>query len=110
MSIEKRIEVCIGTSRSKDVRVRLSLLIVDGGAVLAENFHSIAIMPGDDAVSIRAAIEAHLANPDGGIPGAPWPAIPDAEWADVEAHCGIVHKPAVVAAYQARIEALKGNK
>lgn len=96
----KKIEICIGTDRAKNVRARLSLLVVDdSGAVLVENYHSVALMPGDDLEQVRAAVEAHLADPQGGIPGAPWPAIPDEEWADVQAHCAIVQKPAIVAAY-----------
>lgn len=104
MGIEKKIEICIGTDRSKHFVARLSLLLVDdAGSVMLEYFHRINIEPGADLAAIRAANEAHLANPDRGIPGAPWPAIPDAEWAEVEQHIAIVHKPEVVTAYKAKI-------
>lgn len=103
--ITKKIEHCIGTDRSGFVRARLSLLVVEGDTVLSEKYHSINISPGADLDAIRAANEAHLADPNGGIPGAPWPRIPDAAWADVEAHCAIVHKPAVVAVFAERTAA-----
>lgn len=99
--IEKKIELCIGSDRQKLLRARLSLLVVENGRVLSEQYHSISIEPGADLAAIRAANEAHLANPDGGIPGAPWPKIPDAEWADVEQHIAILHKPEVVSEFQA---------
>ena len=108
--IEKKIELCIGTDRSKFLRARLSLLVVEDGRTLSEQYHSINIEPGGNLAAIRAANEAHLANPDGGIPGAPWPRIPDAEWAEVEQHIAIVHKPEVVSAYRARIAAAKEAK
>ena len=105
--IVKKIEVCVGTDRAKFLRVRLSLLVVEGDTVLSEQYHSINIEPGGNLAVIRAANEAHLANPDGGILGAPWPKIPDAEWAEVEQHIAIVHKPEVVTAYRARIASTK---
>ena len=103
--IEKKIEICIGTDRTKHLRARLSLLVVEDGRILSEQYHSINIEPGANLAAIRAANEAHLANPNGGIPGAPWPKIPDAEWAEVEQHIAIVHKPEVVAAYRERTKA-----
>jgi hypothetical protein len=103
--IEKKIAVCIGTDRTKHFIVRLSLMIVDNGTVLSESFHRIHINPGDDLSLIRARNEAHLANPDGGIPGAPWPKIPDSEWAEVEQLVGIVHTAEVVSAYRSKLEA-----
>ena len=105
--IEKKIEICIGTDRSKFLRARLSLLVVEGGRTLSEQYHSINIEPGADLAAILAANEEHLARTDGTIPGQPWPKIPDAEWAEVEQHIAIVHKPEVVAAYRARIAAAK---
>ncbi len=111
--LDKSIEICIGTDRVKRLRVRLSLLIKENDIVQFEHFHSLSLEPGADLAAVRAAVESHLADPAGGIPFAPWPAIPNAEWADVEAHIGIIHKPEVVAKYQAdraaAIEALKGN-
>lgn len=101
MTIEKKIEICIGTDRAKNLRVRLSLLVVDGDATLSEHFHSVAIEPGADLAAIRAGVEAHITTPNGGVPGAPWPKIPDSEWADVEAHVGIAHKPEIVARFAA---------
>lgn len=103
--IEKKIEICVGSDRAKCLRARLSLLIVENGRVLSEQYHSINIEPGADLAAIRAANEAHLANPDGGIPGAPWPAIPESEWADVERHIAIIHKPEVVSAFIAAKDA-----
>jgi hypothetical protein len=100
--IEKKIEVCIGTDRQGGVRARLSLLLVDGGQVIHEHFHSVTLMPGDDCAVIRANVEAHIAAPNGGVPGAPWPAIPDAEWAKVEAVIPVFHTPDRVAAALAR--------
>src|SRR5690348_13970422 len=102
--IEKKIEICVGTDRAKFLRARLSLLIVENGRVLSEQYHSINIEPGADTDALRAANEAHLADPNGGIPGAPWPKIPDSEWADVEACIGIIHKPEVVASFKAQQE------
>jgi len=102
--IEKKIEICIGTDRAKFFAVRLSLMVVEDGKVLSEQYHRINVAPGDDLVAIRAANEANIANPNGGVPGAPWPRIPDEEWAEVEACIGIVHKPEVVSAYRARVE------
>jgi hypothetical protein len=102
--IEKKIAVCIGTDRTKHFIVRLSLMIVDNGTVLSESFHRIHINPGDDLSLIRARNESHLANPDGGIPGAPWPQIPDSEWAEVEQLVGIVHTAELVSAYRSKVE------
>lgn len=105
----RKIEICIGTDRAKIFRARLSLLIIEDGQVLAEHYHSITIEPGANLASIRTMNEAHLADPAGGIPGAPWPKIPNAEWNEVIQHIGIVHKPEVVARFieekQARIAA-----
>lgn len=101
MASEKRIETCIGTDEAKHLRARLSLLVVDGARVTFRHYHSINIEPGADLAHLRAVNEAHLANPDGSIPDAPWPKIPDDQWADVEAHVAIVHKPVVVQAFRA---------
>jgi len=94
--IEKKIEICIGTDRSKHVRARLSLLLVDGSNVINEHYHSISIEPGADLAALRAGNEAHIAKPDGGVPRAPWPEIPDAEWQKVEKCCVVVHTPDVL--------------
>jgi hypothetical protein len=102
---EKKIEVCIGTDRTKAIRVRLSLMTVDSGAVMSEHFHSIDIQPGDDPTARRAAVEAHIANPKGEVPGAPWPAIPDAEWQMVEGCVTGIHTTEVVAAYRKQLKA-----
>ncbi len=89
--LEKKIEIYLGTDRSQVVRVRLSLLIIEDESVLSETYHTISIPPGANPTSLRAANEAHLAAPNGGIPGAPWPPIPDSEWAKVEGVLGILH-------------------
>ena len=97
--IEKKIEICIGSDRTKILRVRLSLLIVEDGRVLSEQYHSIQIHPGADLAYIRTANEVHLADPNGAIPGAPWPKIPDKDWDDIKAHCNIIHKPDIIEKY-----------
>lgn len=99
--IEKKIAVCVGTDRAKFVVARLSLMVVDDGRILSEQYHRINIAPGADLTKLRKENEDHLAMADGGVPGAPWPKIPDEEWAEVEAIIGVVHKPAVVEKYAA---------
>ncbi len=94
--IERKIQICIGTDISRHVRARLSLLIIDGETVISEQYHSISIEPGADLARIRAVNEASL---ESGVPGGPWPKIPDEEWADLERHVAIVQKPEVVEAY-----------
>ena len=91
----KKIDICVGTDRARNLRVRLSLLYVDDatGDIVSEHYHSGVLQPGDDPAKLRAAWEAHLANPKGGIPGAPWPKIPDAEWNEVLAMLPIMHTP-----------------
>ena len=95
----KKIDICVGTDRKRNVRVRLSLLFIDdaSGAVIAEKYHSGVLCPGDNPQALRDAWEAHLANPDGGIPGAPWPKIPDAEWNEVLAIVCALHTPERIA-------------
>lgn len=91
----KRIDVCVGTDRGRNVRIRLSLLVVDDatGEILAEKYHSVVAEPDADLAGIRESIEAHLALPGGGVPGAPWPKIPDVEWQEVVDVCAILHTP-----------------
>lgn len=95
----KKIDICVGTDRDRNIRVRLSLLFIDddSGAVMSEHYHSASMRPGDDSQALRSAVEAHLANPNGGIPGAPWPKIPDAEWAEVLAIVNTLHTPERIA-------------
>jgi hypothetical protein len=88
--IKKCIQLCIGTDLNKSVRVRLSLLLIDDGNVIHEHYHSIGIVPGADLAALRAANEKHIATPDGGVHGAPWPKIPDSEWGKVERVCDII--------------------
>jgi hypothetical protein len=95
--IEKKIEICIGTDRAQGVRARLSLLILDGADIINENFHSVTLLPGDDPAAARSAIEAHIGKTGGGVPGAPWPKIPDEEWAKVLRVLPIFHTPAAIA-------------
>jgi hypothetical protein len=101
MAIEKKIEICIGTSETKMVRVRLSLLNVDTQTqhVISRHFHSMELTPGADLARARRLLDQDLAA--GWIEKQVWPLIPDEQWADVEAHVAIVHKPEIVAAYQA---------
>lgn len=103
--IEKKIVVCIGTDRIGNVRARLSLMVVDGASVLSEHYHSINIAPGEDMAALRAVNEANIADADGGVPGAPWGAIPDAEWEKVEQVVSAIQTPEVVAAYRATLPA-----
>lgn len=101
--MQKKIEVCIGTDRAGFVRARLSLIVLDdNGAEMLERYHSVNLEPGSDLAATRAAVEAHLANPDGGIPGAPWPAIPDDVWDTVEKTCALIQTPAIIEAHQLR--------
>lgn len=106
--MEKKIEVCIGTDRTGNVRARLSLLVVDDGNVISESYHAVNFAPTDDYAAVRAATEAHLgqAHEASGIPGAPWPAIPDEEWAKVTGVCHVIHTPDVIAKTVARNNAL----
>lgn len=100
----KKIDICVGTDRARNIRVRLSLMIVDdeSGDVVSEQFHSGVLQPGDDPQVLRDTWEAHLAM-KGGIPGAPWPKIPDAEWAEVVAIVGVLHTDERKAARRAQV-------
>lgn len=98
--MEKQIAVCIGTDRTQRVRVRLSLMIVVDGKVQSEHYHSINIEPGANLAELRAVNETAIAGVNNGIPFAPWPKIPDAEWARVGAVCSIFHTPEVVEAWK----------
>ena len=91
----KKIDICVGTDEGRNIRVRLSLLFVDdeSGDVLSRQYHSGVLEPGDDPAVLRAAWDVHLANRNGGIPGAPWPPIPDAEWNEVLAVVAALHTP-----------------
>lgn len=101
--MQKKIECCIGTDRAGFVRARLSLILLDdNGAELLERYHSVNIEPGSDLAAIRAAVETHLANPNGGILGAPWPSIPDDVWSTVEGACALIQTPEVLEAHQIR--------
>ena len=100
----KKIDICVGTDRERNIRVRLSLLFIDdaSGTVIAEKYHSGTLQPGDNPQSLRDAWDAHLSNPDGGIPGAPWPKIPDAEWNEVLAIVNTLHTPERIAVRRER--------
>lgn len=101
--MDKEIAVCIGTDRIGHVRVQLNLMVVDSGNVITERYHSVNVAPGEDAEAVRTAVQTHLAQADS-IPGAPWPAIPDSEWAKVTAVIAAVQTPDVISAYQAFIQ------
>lgn len=103
--MDKRIEVCIGTSRDNTVRVRLSLIVFDENSDLSENFHSMNLAPGDSLEDARTALESHLSQnfSVSGIPGAPWPPIPDEEWQKVTGVIPVFHTKSVVEAYQSRL-------
>lgn len=104
--IEKKVVICLSTDEAKHVRARLSLLLIDGDEVLSRQYHSISLEPGADLAAIRVGNEAHLAKPGGGVPGAPWPAIPDSEWEKVEKCCAVVHTPDVLFKETAKQKAL----
>ena len=91
----KKIELKIEVNRDKSVSIRLSLLRIDeeNPDDEIETFHRIMLVPGSDIVAVRAANEAHLSMPyiKSGIKGAPWPKIPDEEWAEVEAVASLIH-------------------
>ena len=93
----KKIDICVGTDKERNIRVRLSLIVVDdeSGDVLSEQYHSGVLHPGDNPQALRDAWDAHLSMPKAasGIPGAPWPAIPDAEWDEVLAIVKALHTP-----------------
>ena len=94
----KKIDICVGTDRDRNIRVRLSLLNIDDrGRIENERYHAGELHPGDNPQTLRDAWDAHLANPDGGIPGAPWPKIPDAEWNEVLAIVNALHTPERIA-------------
>lgn len=90
----KTIILSIGTDESRNIRVRLSLCS-DG----FRHFHSIPIRPGDNLEEARKSVEAHISMPYefSGIPGAPWPKIPDAEWNEVLAIVNTLHTPERIA-------------
>lgn len=103
----KKIDVCVGMDRARNLAVRLSLMIVDDDnpdVVLSERFHRMDIGPGYPLAQARSELEAHIGQPYAvnGIPGAPWPKIPDEEWAEVEQIAAILHTPERIAK---RIEA-----
>jgi hypothetical protein len=97
----KKMELRIEVNRDKAIGIQLSLLRIDDENPndLIETYHRMTLRPGDNIAAIRAANEAHLAMPyaQSGIQGAPWPKIPDAEWAEVEAIVALMHTPEVVA-------------
>jgi hypothetical protein len=84
--MQKKIVVCFGTDRSPNVRIRLSLIVLDAdGNEASEKYHSFNVSPVHDPEEVRADIETHLAMPsaNNGIAFAPWPPIPNEEWAKV---------------------------
>lgn len=96
---------------TKYMQIRLSLCITsDAGNVEFTHYHRFPPMPpGTNLDEWRLAIENNIASPNSGIPFAPWPAIPDAEWNEVKSIQNIVHTPARKAAFlaaeSARLEA-----
>ena len=104
-TIMKQIKVCVGTSEGKSIRARLSLLFIDddSGAIMSRHFHSSQdLLPGDDAIAEKLRLEADICSPQSGVPGAPWPKIPDAEWNEVLAIVNTLHTPERVAARRER--------
>lgn len=103
--MEKKIVICIGTDEQKNVRARLSLLAIENGKVISRHYHSIGIEPGADLAALRADNEADITSPSSSVPMAPWPTIPDDEWASVEKFCSILHTPGVVKDWTKKKEA-----
>lgn len=92
--MQKLIKSQVEVTPDKHIGVRLSLQIVNGEKVDFQHYHRFPILPpGSDLANWRAAVETHIANADGGIPFAPWPAIPDSEWAEVEAVASLAWTP-----------------
>lgn len=99
----KEITICVGIDEGRNIRIRLTLSS-DG----FKHFHATVCRPGDDLGKVRAALESHISNAyeQNSIPGAPWPKIPDSEWAEVAQIAAILHTPERVAK---RIEADRKN-
>ncbi len=97
--MEKVIKLQTEVMPDKNIGVRLSLQILDGDKVGFQHYHCFPPMPpGENLDAWRAAIEANIGDVNSGIPFAPWPAIPDAEWNEVKAVAAMVWTPERVAA------------
>ena len=83
------------------IQIRFALDLTEDGNRISRQWHRVSIEPGAALATIRAANETHFANPNGGVPGAPWPAIPDAEWNEVLEYVKIAHTPERIAAFHA---------
>lgn len=79
------------------VQVRLQLLIVEGGEVLASAWHRTVIPPGIDVDTQIALVNCHLSM----MKKAP---VRESCLARLRAHVSIAHTAEVVAAYRARLE------
>ena len=99
--MEKQIAVCIGTDINGGVRVRLSLLLMDGDNLIHEHYHAAMLLPGDDPAELRRILETALARPDAPAGGS-WPAIPDAEWSKVTTVLAAFHTPDKIEKRKAR--------
>lgn len=101
--MEKKIIMKIEILPDKIIQGVLILLLVNGSNIISQHLHRILLVPGGDADAIRTQNEMHLGMPqeESGIPGAPWPKIPDSEWAELMKYVAIAHTPEVVAAYRA---------
>ena len=97
--MEKVIKLQTEVTPDKDIRARLSLQILDGDKMGFQHYHCFPPMPpGENLDSWRTAIEENIGDVNSGIPFAPWPAIPDAEWNEVKAVAAMVWTPDRVAA------------
>jgi hypothetical protein len=110
--MEKKVGLQVELMRDKSVGIRLSLMLVEGDTVMHEHFHRFPPMtPGTDLSEWRAAIESHIAmsHEVNNIPFAPWPAIPDEEWREVQAVARIAHTPARIEKQRAKEAAARAK-
>lgn len=94
----KKIDFATGTDRGRNLRVRLSLMIVDDTdeeQVFSEQYHSVSIAPDDDVETVLAEVTAHLSKPfsESQMPGAPWPSLTTEQIAEIKALAGVIHTP-----------------
>jgi hypothetical protein len=109
--MDKNIVVCIGSDRDNTIRARLSLMLMNGEAVAFEHYHSVQITPACDLDEVRERVQNHLAMEQkaNGIPFAPWPAIPDAEWEKVRRVCEVFHPARLEAQAEPELVVVKND-
>lgn len=76
------------------IQVRLVKQVVeDDGTVVSQDYHRTTIECGGDVAAQMKAVNDHLATMG-------WPAVSDADIADIQSHATVAWKPARVAAWQ----------